>query len=130
MGKKLFISILLLLLCACAQSNNNKECLSNQYVDILRSGNYYMSYMDSSMAYDHTPVFVERAQKGILSAVRYEMQGNILSSISDNETITLICNGEILMALWNIILRLLNSTLRIKRLQSILSILMITCKEL
>lgn len=99
MGKKLFISILLLLLCACAQSNNNKECLSNQYVDILRSGNYYMSYMDSSMAYDHTPVFVERAQKGILSAVRYEMQGNILSSISDNETITLICNGEILMAL-------------------------------
>ncbi|WMJ84408.1 hypothetical protein ACS3UN_07345 [Oscillospiraceae bacterium LTW-04] len=99
MNKKLFVSFLLLLLCACSQSNKNKECLSNQYVDILKSGNYYMSYMDSSIAYDHTPVFMERAQKGTLSAVRYEMQGDVLSSIADNKIITIICNGEVLAEL-------------------------------
>lgn len=86
-----------MLLCACAQNNNNKEYLSSQYVDILKSGNYYISYMDSSIANDHTPVLMERAQKGTLSAVRYEMQGDVISSIADNETITLICNGEVLM---------------------------------
>ena len=99
MVKKLFISIVLLLLCACAQNNNNKEYLSSQYVDVLKSGNYYISYMDSSIANDHTPVLMERAQKGTLSAVRYEMQGDVISLIADNETITLICNGEVLKQL-------------------------------
>lgn len=98
MVKKLVVSILLLVLFACAH-NNNIECLSSQYVDILKSGNYYMSYMDSSIANDHTPVLIERAQKGTLSAIRYEIQGDVISSIADNETITLICNGKVLMEL-------------------------------
>lgn len=96
MVKKLFISILLLLLCACSQNNNSKDYLSTQYIDILKSGNYYMSYMDPTMTNDHTPVFMEIARKEPLSAVRYDMEGSVISSIADNKTLTIIVNGEVI----------------------------------
>ena len=96
MGKKLLISILFLLLCACSQNNNSKDYLSTQYVNILKSGNYYLSYMDPTMTNDHTPVIMEIARKELLSAVRYDMNGSVISSIADNQALTFIVNGEVI----------------------------------
>ncbi len=95
MIKKLYISILLLLLCACSQNNNSKDYLSTQYVDILKSGNYYMSYMDPTITNDHTPILMEVARKELIGAVRYDMNGSVITSIADNNNITLIVNGEV-----------------------------------
>lgn len=48
------------------------------------------------MTNDHTPVIMEIARKELLSAVRYDMNGSVISSIADNQALTFIVNGEVI----------------------------------